>query len=132
MADKFAEEEDVDLMISSPAVRARTTAKYFAEAMKMPKERIILEERIYGASVGEMLSIINGIDNMYDSVILFGHNPTFSSLASYLDRGFRDYLVTCARVKIEFNVGLWEQISEDSGEVVDHDYPRKYPEMADL
>ena len=132
MADKFSEEEEVDLIISSPAVRARTTAKYFAEAAQIPKERVILDERIYGASVREMLKIINGIDNMYDSVILFGHNPTFSSLASFLDHNFRDYMVTCARVKIVFNVGLWEEISEDSGEVAYHDYPRKYPEMADL
>ena len=132
MADKFAREEDVDLIISSPAVRARSTAKYFAEALNIPKERVILDERIYGASVRDMLSIINGIDDMFDSVILFGHNPTFSSLASYLDHNFRDYMVTCARVKIEFDAGLWEQISEDTGQAIYHDYPRKYPEMADL
>ena len=132
MAEKFAAAEKPDLIISSPAERAKKTAFEFQNACSIPEEQFIFNENIYGASVEGMSKIINGISDKYSSVMLFGHNPTFTELAWYLDHNFNDHLVTCARVKIEFDLASWSLIGKNLGRVTDHDFPRKYSEMEDL
>jgi len=132
MSVKFVQENKVDFVISSPAVRAKTTALCFATALGIDEENIQFEKGIYGAGIAEMIKLINNISNDNDSVIVFGHNPTLSELACQLDHSFNSHLVTCARVKIEFDVDDWSLVGKDSGRVVEHDYPRKYPEMEGL
>lgn len=130
MAERFAEESRVDMIISSPAVRALRTAENFAKALGI--EDIRKEPVIYGAGIREMVLLINSISNEYDSALIFGHNPTFTDLAHHLDHNFSDHLVTCARVKLEFDLDDWEMIGSDSGIAVSHHYPRMYPEMENL
>ena len=132
MSEKFANEESVDLIISSPAKRAISTAEYYAKALDTDVTEIRQEKLIYESIISELLELVNTLDDSLESVILFGHNPTFSSFASYLDDSFYTDLVTCARVKICFDVDSWSEISADLGTVEHHIYPRMYPEMADL
>lgn len=129
MAERFAKEEKIDLIISSPAERAKQTAFAFQKACELPVEQFHFNENIYGAGVSEMLDIVNGISDEHGSVMLFGHNPTFSELAWFFDHNFNDHMVTCARVKVEFDVDSWSFVAKNSGRIVDHDYPRKYAEM---
>jgi phosphohistidine phosphatase len=132
MGKRFAQETRVDLILSSPAKRALQTANYFAEALGIADSDIAIESGIYGASVGEMMTIINALDQGHEHVIIFGHNPTFSDLAAHIDHNHDLDMVTCARVKLEFEVESWDEIGANSGTLMYHDYPRKYPEMADL
>jgi phosphohistidine phosphatase len=130
MAERFAEDAQIDIIISSPAIRALSTAEAFAEALGI--DRIQAESSIYGAGIREMVHIINSIPNQFESALIFGHNPTFTNLAHHLDHNFNDHLVTCARVKFEFEVDDWGMIGSDSGIAVSHHYPRMYPEMENL
>ncbi|NND77818.1 MAG: hypothetical protein HKN39_06510 [Flavobacteriales bacterium] len=132
MAERFAQNETIDFIISSPAERAKKTAMAFQEACAISEEQFRFEQDIYMASVSEILRIVNSIPDKYNSVMLFGHNPTFSELAWYFDHNFNDHLVTCARVKVEFDLDRWSLIGKNLGRVVDHDYPRKYKEMENL
>lgn len=132
MAERFARQVDAVQLVSSPAVRAISTARYFARALGILEQDIDQREIIYGAGVREMMALVQGLDDAHEAVMLFGHNPTFSDLAHHLDQGFHDHMVTCARVKIEFEVDAWQHIAADSGTVIYHDYPRKYPEMENL
>lgn len=132
MAKRFAIEVKHVQVISSPAVRALSTARQFALAMGIPEKEIIQNESIYGAGTSDMLRLIQELDDDWNEVILFGHNPTFTDLAYVLDHSFQDHMVTCARVKIECDVDSWKHISKDIGSVIYHDYPRKYPEMENL
>lgn len=132
MAGLFAKETSVDLILSSPAVRALTTAVYFAEAQGRSAEDIQKEGAIYHGGRGDLLTIINGLDGQAESAILFGHNPLISAFAHYLAPPFDDHLVTCSRVCIRFDVDEWAMISGGIGEMVYHHYPRMYPEMKDL
>ena len=132
MSKLFASDNSVDLIISSTATRAKKTAIEFAKALGKSTSEIQLTEKIYAADTSRIMDVINVVDDKHDSIMLFGHNPGFSDLAAYLDGNFGGDLVTCARVKIVFEVDTWAAIGMDSGQVVEHDYPRKYPEMANL
>jgi len=132
MSEKFASEYQVDLIISSPAERAKNTALYFATALGIDEHKIQFEKAIYGAGVSEIQDILNGLSSDINSIIIFGHNPTFSELAYHFDHSFNSHIVTCARVKIEFDLEDWSLIGKNLGRVKEHDYPRIYPEMENL
>ena len=48
----------VDLFVSSPAKRAKKTAKYFAEEFDVNKKDIVLIDKLYEASVPTFYSVV--------------------------------------------------------------------------
>lgn len=112
------------LLVSSPAVRAYTTAKYFAEAFNIDKKLIKTELEIYEASPSTLLKVINDLDNKYDFVALFGHNPGITNLAiSLCDTNVYD-MPTCGLILIEFPFDDWKLISKNTGEEKLYDFPK--------
>jgi len=115
-----------DLMISSPAARAHTTAKIIANEIDYPIEKIVTEKLLYIAGVSTILSVINSIDNVNNDVMLFGHNPGFTSLAEYLADYQIDNIPTCGIFCIEFEADSWLEISGGLGSLIFFDYPKKH------
>jgi len=64
----------VDQIVSSPALRARTTAKLIAEKLGMTNELIVLEPCIYEATLHRLFKLIGALDDAHPHVMLFGHN----------------------------------------------------------
>ena len=73
-----------DLIISSPAIRALTTAEIVCEVMGLPVHSIQTEKRIYEASLSDLRQILLHIPDSIQRLLLIGHNPGFESLLSYL------------------------------------------------
>ena len=115
-----------DLIISSPAKRAISTAYILALEMKYPTEKIIANENIYEASTSELLDIIEQLDDKLKSVMLVGHNPSFTRLANYLTEQYFDNIPTCGVVAIAFDVSEWKTIEKNSGKVIFFEYPKKH------
>jgi len=113
-----------DVLVSSPAKRALTTAQFFAQTLKIPANQIQLEEHIYEADVHTLLKLINTFDNHTSTVALFGHNPGISLLAAYLCPEFHDQLPTCAMVHLAFETDNWAEISGDSAHLKWFTYPK--------
>jgi phosphohistidine phosphatase len=112
-----------DAIVSSPALRAITTAKLFAEAWGIPPESIQKEPSGYEASARTLLSIVNMFDNAHEQVAMFGHNPGLTDLVNYLG-GHLDNLPTCGVVIIEFPFDEWQLVSFSTGKIVYYDYPK--------
>lgn len=112
-------------LVSSPALRAITTANYFAEELGMNKPSIIREPTIYEASSQTLLGIINKLDNKSDLTALFGHNPGLTDLIPDLcDTGLFN-IPTCGMVLIKFPIDDWSMVSNGTGDLVFFDYPKK-------
>ncbi|MFC6101845.1 SixA phosphatase family protein [Olivibacter domesticus] len=125
MAKKLAEHEvQPQLLVSSPANRALSTAQLFQEELTEQHLQIKEESAIYEASTPTLLKIINGFDNRYSSIALFGHNPGLSNLAHYLSSAFEYDMPTCSIVHIQFGTDDWAEISEDAGAIVWFNYPK--------
>jgi phosphohistidine phosphatase len=108
-------------IISSPALRAKTTAYIFADALGLPTPA---EDRtIYEANYTTLLNVVNRIPDEYDFVAIFGHNPGLSDLVYGLCGDMVD-MPTCAIVVIRFNVDSWAEISGDTGRVEYYDTPK--------
>lgn len=111
-------------IISSPALRAITTAKYFADTFNIDESLIIKEEQIYEASSNTLLNIVNQTDNKYNFVALFGHNPGLTTLAIALcDTQVYD-IPTCGLILIEFPFEDWKMVSKDTGIQKLYDFPK--------
>lgn len=111
-------------LISSPAKRAITTAGYFADVFQIEKKQIQLEEDIYEASSSALLKVINGIDNRYSFVALFGHNPALTNVAASLSDSDIANIPTCGMALIKFTFDDWGMISNGTGELQFFDYPK--------
>src|SRR5688500_11253691 len=65
-----------DLVLSSPATRAKDTARLFVAAAAL-KKAPAYDERIYESSVRRLLQVISGLDDSNKTIVLVGHNPGF-------------------------------------------------------
>ena len=124
MAERFDDRlEAVDLLMSSPASRAITTANAFASILaNAPVHEL---DELYLATPSMLLSIIQRLPNGVRHAMLFGHNPGLSELVDHLtDNGLGD-LPTCAIVRIDFDVDGWMEIATGSGMLKWWDTPKK-------
>lgn len=116
----------VETIISSPALRAITTAKLIADEMAFNIRKIEQNEQIYEASLTTLIDLVSGLDNNSHRVMLVGHNPGFTVLCNYLSDARIDNMPTCSIAQIHFDIDRWDSISEHAGRLVDFDYPKKH------
>ena len=118
--------EKPELLISSPANRAFSTAKEFAKEMGCAETNIIVNRAIYGAGAQQLLNLVQDVDDLYNSIMLFGHNPTFTSFCNMLSGENILNIVTCGVVRIDFEFSSWKNIDFNSGRMIYYEYPKKY------
>ena len=118
--------ENPELLISSPANRAFSTAKEFAKEMGGAETNIIVNRAIYGAGAQQLLNLVQDVDDLYNSIMLFGHNPTFTSFCNMLSGENILNIVTCGVVRIDFEFSSWKNIDFNSGRMIYYEYPKKY------
>ena len=98
-----------DLLMSSPALRALTTAQLIADELGYQRNDIALDERLYASSADNLLAIICALDDKLDRVMLFGHNPEFTDLAHRLSSEITD-MPTCAVAEFRFDANVWVDV----------------------
>ena len=73
-----------DLIISSPAQRARQTAVTVSEVMDYTEDNIFFCEPVYMADVSELLDAIAMAPDECQRLMVVGHNPGMEDLLFYL------------------------------------------------
>ncbi|WP_456391979.1 SixA phosphatase family protein [Nitratifractor sp.] len=114
-----------DLVLSSPARRARSTAKRVLKALGEDPGLLIEQPWLYGHAANEMLEALLRLDPRCNDVLIVGHNPEISELVVLLsgDRRY-DWLPTGALVALEFPIEEWEELKGGAGKVLFTLYPR--------
>ena len=113
-----------DIVVSSPAVRAMSTAVLVARELQYPTNKISVNAGIYGADTDDLLAIIRALPDLAASVLLVGHNPTITETANELSPSSVDEMPTAAVVCLRFACERWEDVSKANGEFYFFDYPR--------
>lgn len=103
-----------DYLLSSTANRAFQTAIQYALRFNL---EINNEPDIYESSLKTILSIVNNLPKNTKEVMIFGHNPAFSMLATYLSNENLGDLPTASCIAIEFENLAWDEITKGSGKV---------------
>lgn len=102
-----------DLIISSPANRAKSTAILVAEGLKYPLEKIELEQVIYGAGLYDILKLVGQTPDMASTIMLFGHNPTFTDVANHFGIPMFN-LPTCGCIGFDLDIEQWKDVNSAS------------------
>lgn len=101
------------VVVCSPAARTRETAEIVLKHSGFSLE-VRYDERIYEASLRDLLQVVSAIGDDQVKVILIGHNPGFEELLAYLT-GEGRRMPTCALAKIKFDKVSWQEIKADDG-----------------
>jgi phosphohistidine phosphatase len=115
-----------DLITTSPALRALTTARLIAAELGYPETGLLQNPRLYNASAPELLEVVHGLPEDRQEVALVAHNPGLTELCNYLCGERIDNLPTCAVASIRFDVDTWAAVYRDTGRIIRYEYPRKY------
>ncbi|MBC9911021.1 histidine phosphatase family protein [Chitinophaga varians] len=114
-----------ELIIASPAKRARTTAKIMAEEWHYPKQAILLEEELYLCYASTFLKVITKIDDDFNAVAIFAHNPGITDFANYLTEEIRiDNVPTTGIFAIQADTDSWKDFDLARKKFLFFDYPR--------
>jgi phosphohistidine phosphatase len=112
-----------DVIITSDAVRARTTAEAVAEAAGYSQE-IIVEPSLYHAKPADLLAVLRGVRSEARTVLVVGHNPGLEELVQQLTGEGHD-LPTAALVHIAMAIAGWGEITTaTAASIVDTWQPR--------
>lgn len=115
-----------ELLISSPAVRARETAIRVAEALSYPEAMIRIAPALYEQGVPGFLSVVHALPENLQSVCLFGHNPDISNAVGLLGGEPVTHLPTAALVSLIFAVDDWSAVMPGVGRINRFEYPKRY------
>jgi phosphohistidine phosphatase len=121
-----------DLVLCSPAARARQTwDQVAAELLTAPAARY--DDRVYEASAGGLLSVINETPDEVRILLVVGHNPAIENLAGLLageggnaaaERRMAAKFPTAALAVLEFD-GSWSGLEPAGARLADFFVGRK-------
>ena len=127
MAKKLKDKiEQIDLIITSPALRAITTANIFAAEFEYEVENIIKQNLLYEADYSDIVKALHEIDDKIERVMLFGHNPGLTVFINYITGRQIDNLPTCGIAGIEFDFESWKELNPSTGKLFLFEYPKMY------
>ncbi|HKQ16016.1 MAG TPA: histidine phosphatase family protein [Steroidobacteraceae bacterium] len=116
----------IDRVLSSPAVRAITTATIMTRELGVSAQKVQQDERLYLASPKDMLAVIRELGERSRHLMVVGHNPGMTEFADKIssERGI-DNMPTCAVYTLQFEIAAWSELEWDSGVDAELDYPKR-------
>ncbi|MFI5219314.1 MAG: SixA phosphatase family protein [Bacteroidia bacterium] len=115
-----------DLIITSPAVRAMTTANMIAQEFDFKENQILVKPSLYLESKSEILKEINKIDDLYNTVFLVSHNPGLTDLANDLSGESIDNIPTAGAMAIQFDCNSWTEVEKSKSKKMFFEIPKAH------
>ena len=116
----------LDLIVSSPAVRALSTAALVANELDHSPEQLQVIEGIYEATVPDLLIIVQQLPDAAANVLLVGHNNTLTEFANLLSPSEIPPMPTASIACLKFKTDQWADISHANAEYYFFDKPKNY------
>ncbi len=109
-----------DLVMSSSAIRARSTAAGLSEGLGLDEGSMVLSPDLYLASPGVILRHVQALDESLSKVLIVGHNPGMhEAVAELCPNESVDHYPTLAIARIELSVDFWGEVDQGSGFLVE-------------
>jgi phosphohistidine phosphatase len=114
------------LIVSSPANRALSTAQLIAQELDYPFADIVKEPNLYHASSRTISKIVSTQPDHIRSLMIFGHNPGLTDFANDLLNHERiDNVPTSGVVAFNLPINSWKEIQQTHGQLFFFDFPKK-------
>ena len=115
---------DLDTIISSPAKRAKATAKLIAQQIDFDLKSIEYQSDLYHASKEIFISTLSLQEK--ESVAIVGHNPGIQDFSYWLCSEPTLNISTCGVIHISFNLDKWAEIHRNCGVIRSFEYPKMF------
>lgn len=116
------------VLLSSPAVRAITTARRFSEALDLDGRGMRVDARLFEATAGDWLQILREQPATGQPLIAFGHNPGVSEIAGLLCSALqRVALPPAGMVGLAVDAETWADLERDSARLMLQRAPADLP-----
>ncbi|MBP7173301.1 MAG: histidine phosphatase family protein [Cloacibacterium sp.] len=113
---------EINQLVSSPANRALSTCKYFAQEYQ--NTNILEVQDLYDPSIQDFIDTIENLDDRENSVALFSHNNGITYFANSLSNENIQHMPTCAVVGFRANVATWKDFESAKKEFLFFYYPK--------
>ncbi len=125
MAQRIKEQSiDIDSFVSSPAKRAKKTAKIFIKELKKNVEEMLLIPDLYEASVNNFYSTIENLEDTRNVVAVFAHNPGITEFVNSLECSPVYNMPTCAVFALKIKTDHWKDFHQAEKQFLFFDYPK--------
>jgi phosphohistidine phosphatase len=114
-----------DLVLSSPALRARRTASLVARALDYADDAIELDATLYLAAPAEILAVVAKKPDAVHCLLVVGHNPGLTELTNLLLPELElANLPTAGTVVVDCATERWAEVGNAQRRLVYYDYPK--------
>lgn len=103
------------LILTSPALRALTTAQLIAAELDLPAHSVLADDHLYHADASALLSVVEQLDDSVQHAAIVGHNPALLDVINLLNRAVLPELPAGAVVRLEFDADTWAGIQPRTG-----------------
>jgi len=126
MANALKEKQIMpDFILCSSAKRTKLTAKGLAKEIGYTGE-IKYSDALYMAEPEEVLTLIQDIDDKYDTVFIVGHNPETTELSYMMTNAYIDNVPTLGIVAIQLSIDSWKNMVIGEGKLKFFIYPKMF------
>ena len=103
-----------ELILHSPAMRARQTAEIMAVKLELSQGYTVEDAELYNCDSSELVAIIRNLPDDADSVLIVGHNPAIEIVADTLALSGLGHFRPSEMVIMNFDIDEWRSISQRS------------------
>lgn len=112
LATKLVKKDIVfDLILTSPAIRAITTAQIISNRLDHKQRFLEVEKKLYQADSTTLLAIVGKLHKKIKSILLVGHNPELEDFAAYMT-GESVSMQTCSLIEFTFELKDWKDFEK--------------------
>lgn len=105
-----------ELAVSSSAIRARDTLHLASRAGQWPS-RLLIDRRLYGQSADAMLAWLQALRDDAQTLLLVGHEPTWSEFAGRLIGQATLRIPTATMLRVDCQCDDWQEVRFGTGEL---------------
>ena len=117
----------LDAIITSTAMRAFTTANYFASVYSNETKQvipIIEKPELYLAEPPVFFDVISKANDSYDNIAVFSHNPGITDFINQSGVAQLDEMPTCGIFAISIDTKKWSDFKKAKKQFLFFDYPK--------
>jgi phosphohistidine phosphatase len=104
---------EIDFMYCSSASRTQETAKIFSETVLIKKQEFT--RIIYDGDMRDLMDLVENCSDEFDRLLIVGHNPVISMLASSLCDGIYRNMQPGDLISIQIPLESWNSVTFGSG-----------------
>lgn len=99
-----------DLVMSSDAVRAKTTASIFIDNLGLNEDDIELNHQLYDFSGSDLMDVISNCDDTINTLMVFGHNHAMTAFVNTFGNKPIGNVPTAGFTAIELDIHSWNDL----------------------